>query len=63
LDIEVAIKKATTKEDVQKYGRNITLVKIGKTFLTSLTSLTRQNHEEKTDNFVKDPTDVKDLDR
>jgi hypothetical protein len=45
--IEVAIRKATTKEYIDKYGRNITVVKIGKTSLTSLTSLTTQNHEGK----------------
>lgn len=62
LGIEVAIRKATTKEDIQKYGRNITVVKIRKTSLTSLTSLTSQNHEGKMDNFVKDPMNVNDHD-
>jgi hypothetical protein len=60
LGIEVTFRKATTKEDIQKYGRNITIARIRPTSLTSLTSLTSQNHEGKLDSFVNDPSGVKD---
>jgi hypothetical protein len=60
IGIEVVLRKAVVKEDVQKYGKNITVARIRKTSLRSLPSLPSQNHEGKLEDFGKDPEDSKD---